>query len=298
MFCSGCGTQIRDDSKFCPKCGKPTEGAIIEEHKEEASQASSEPPASVPEPVPAAASAPATEEVPAKKSKKGLVIILTAVFVVIAAAVFVLIWINREHEVTDMPYIIDRYSPTDPIEGFYTGTVKYRVPNGNGNFEGTYGESDSGRMILSGQWEDGVLHGEGRRDVLFDGTLMNTTIGEFDNGYPLGKVELTSYHSDGSVTISSGDYSAGLNGQGKKINVTAEGMKVEYSGEFVNDELTGTGQADFYSPDGGLMMRQIGQFEAYLLNGQGDTIFYDVTGTEIAKQSGTWKNGELIDQNN
>ena len=58
MFCSKCGAQIEDGTKFCPKCGQPAETATAPES------------ASEPAPAPAPASAPAPAAAPAAAPKK------------------------------------------------------------------------------------------------------------------------------------------------------------------------------------------------------------------------------------
>ena len=64
MFCSKCGAQIEDGTKFCPKCGQPAETATAPE--------SATAPAS--EPVSAPAPAPAPAAAPKKPKNLGLII--------------------------------------------------------------------------------------------------------------------------------------------------------------------------------------------------------------------------------
>lgn len=78
-FCKMCGTQLKDDAVFCPQCG---------------ARISAPAPVQAPEPVPAPAPAPTPApasfvppvgSVPVKKSKKGLVIAIIAVVLLLAA---------------------------------------------------------------------------------------------------------------------------------------------------------------------------------------------------------------------
>lgn len=66
MFCSKCGAQIEDGTKFCPKCGQPAETATAPE--------SATAPASEPVSAPAPAPAPAPAAAPKKPKNLGLII--------------------------------------------------------------------------------------------------------------------------------------------------------------------------------------------------------------------------------
>jgi uncharacterized membrane protein YvbJ len=35
MYCSNCGTEITEQSKFCPSCGKPLNDTVTETHVDE-----------------------------------------------------------------------------------------------------------------------------------------------------------------------------------------------------------------------------------------------------------------------
>ena len=120
MFCPSCGSQIDDDLKFCPSCGfmlstaetaaetaeTPSEQAVPETRSvpvgepEITANAPTEPaatpmgPTAVPvEPVAAAPPAPKS-----KKSRKGLIIALAAVAVVIAGVLITRAVINNMHQ--------------------------------------------------------------------------------------------------------------------------------------------------------------------------------------------------------
>ena len=70
MFCSKCGAQIEDGTKFCPKCGQPAETATA---PESATAPASEP-VSAPAPAPAPAPAAAPAAAPKKPKNLGLII--------------------------------------------------------------------------------------------------------------------------------------------------------------------------------------------------------------------------------
>ncbi|MGB8768239.1 MAG: zinc-ribbon domain-containing protein [Candidatus Korobacteraceae bacterium] len=74
-FCSSCGTQMADDSAFCPNCGKAT------------SQPSSAPTSSAPPPTPAPAGGASAAAAPLEENIAGML----AYFTIIPAIIFLLI---------------------------------------------------------------------------------------------------------------------------------------------------------------------------------------------------------------
>lgn len=89
MFCTKCGNQMPDGSKFCTKCGAPM-GAAAPEAPVESAPAGGTAAGDVPAPVAVvegAASAADSSSTPSKKKRTGLVVGIAAAVVVVLAAV-------------------------------------------------------------------------------------------------------------------------------------------------------------------------------------------------------------------
>ena len=137
--------------------------------------------------------------------------------------------------------------------GQYKGNLKHGEPDGHGiinYYDGT---------VFEGEFKDGVTNGHGtfissNGVILFDGIYINGQRSEglmtlsdgskytgiYLNGKPNGLGKLTSANGD---LLFEGEFSLGnrLNGKGKEIGESQDGITYEYEGEYKNGLYNGKG---------------------------------------------------------
>lgn len=88
MFCTTCGSEIPEGSKFCTSCGAPVASRPAPEPAAEPAPVPAPTPASAPEPKPTPVPAPAPDPVPPARPKRrrGLVAVIVVALLVIVAA--------------------------------------------------------------------------------------------------------------------------------------------------------------------------------------------------------------------
>lgn len=245
MFCSNCGTQIPDHSRFCAACGK----------------AAGMPPEQAPAPKSTVPNAPRQRITGRKKTDISLIftIINCAVIVLSVGAYFLFLRQGAPASmppvpsaalaaVTAAPAARPELEPTpllspgkatetvsekiitvdmdyDSGEGIYTGEIKQGVPHGQGSF--TMQKSDNGlSWSYEGEWENGVIAGEG---VKKEGHYTFT--GSFKGGLSDGYCKIT---DNGILRYEGTCRNGSLHGAG---TLYTKSGRLIFEGTFENDML-------------------------------------------------------------
>lgn len=244
MFCSNCGIQIPDGSRFCAACGKAAGGQPEQEPAQK----------------PAAPYAPHQRIAGAKKADIALIFtIINCAVIVLSVGAYLLFFapgrapasmppIPPAAAVTAAPATRPAAGPTplpspeqaaetvsektiavdmdyDSGEGVYTGEVKDGIPHGRGSF--TMQKSDNGlSWSYEGEWENGVIAGEG---VKREGRYTFT--GSFKGGLSHGYCEIM---DDGILRYKGVCRDGALHGEGTLY--TRSGALI-FTGMFENDML-------------------------------------------------------------
>ena len=134
-------------------------------------------------------------------------------------------------------------------EGRYTGSVKNALPEGEGQFESGK-EGDENYFIYDGNWEKGIIKGEGSLNtnnyiVHFPKTESSKAIdrtGEYNGGVIGGIANGTgtfiAVNDDNEKYQYEGEWKDGLyNGEGKKVYLTNTDEHIVSEGHFTNGEF-------------------------------------------------------------